>query len=78
MNKILIIINREFSTRVRKKTFLVVTIFVPILFTVFYAFLMWMLLKDDNEKRMIAVVNESRLEKPLEPINNTHFVYVDH
>ena len=78
MNKILIIINREFSTRVRKKTFLVVTIFVPILFTVFYAFLMWMLLKDDNEKRMIAVVNESRLEKPLEQINNTHFVYVDH
>ena len=77
MNKTLIIINREFSTRVRKKTFLAVTIFVPILFTVFYAFLMWMLLKDDNERRAIAVINESALAAPLEQINNTSFVYVD-
>ena len=57
MNKILIIINREFTTRVRKKTFLVVTIFVPILFALFYAFLMWMLLRDDSQERTIAVIN---------------------
>ena len=57
MNKTLIIIGREFSTRVRKKSFLVLTIFVPILFAIFYAFLMWMLLKDDTQQRKIAVVN---------------------
>ncbi|MDY5533041.1 ABC transporter permease [Butyricimonas virosa] len=77
MNKILIIINREFTTRVRKKTFLVVTIFVPILFALFYAFLMWMLLRDDSQERTIAVINESTLETPLQKINNTSFTYVD-
>ena len=71
MNKIFIIISREFSTRVRKKTFLVVTIFVPILFALFYAFLMWMLLRDDTQKRTIAVINESTLKTPFQKINNT-------
>ena len=45
MNKILIIIGREFSTRVKKKSFLITTIAVPLLFVAFYAFLMWMMLK---------------------------------
>lgn len=64
MNKTFIIISREFSTRVRKKSFLVVTIFVPILFILFYAFLMWLMLKDDTQERKIAVVNASTLERP--------------
>ena len=45
MNKTLIIIGREFTTRVRKRSFLVLTLVVPILLAGFYAFLMWMLLK---------------------------------
>ena len=73
MNKTFIIISREFSTRVRKKTFLLVTVFVPILFILFYAFLMWMMLKDDTQERRIAVVNASSLENPLKTINNTKF-----
>lgn len=77
MNKTFIIISREFSTRVRKKTFLLVTVFVPILFILFYAFLMWMMLKDDTQERRIAVVNASSLENPLETINNTKFEYTD-
>ena len=77
MNKTLIIIGREFSTRVRKKSFLVLTIVVPILLAGFYAFLMWMLLKDDTQERKIAVVNLSHIEKPLEKINNTIFDYTD-
>lgn len=77
MNKTFIIISREFSTRVRKKTFLLVTVFVPILFILFYAFLMWMMLKDDTQERRIAVVNASSLENPLKTINNTKFEYTD-
>lgn len=77
MNKILIIIGREFSTRVRKKSFLVLTIFVPILFALFYAFLMWMLLKDDTQERKIAVINHSSIENPLERVNNNTFNYAD-
>lgn len=77
MNKTLIIIGREFSTRVRKKSFLILTIFVPILFAVFYAFLMWMLLKNDSQQRKIAVVNLSPIETPFQQVNNNTFDYQD-
>lgn len=75
MSKIWIIVNREFMTRVRKRSFLVMTIFVPILLGVFYAFLLWLLLRDDNQARTIAVVNESGVETPLEDVGRTRFVY---
>lgn len=75
MNKTLIIIGREFTTRVKKKSFLVLTLVVPILMASFYAFLMWMLLKDDTQERKIAVVNHSAIEQPFQKINNTTFDY---
>lgn len=75
MNKTLIIIGREFTTRVRKKSFLILTLTVPILLAAFYAFLMWMLLKDDTQERRIAVVNHSAIENPLEKVNNNTFEY---
>lgn len=77
MNKTFIIISREFTTRVRKKSFLILTIFVPILLAAFYAFLMWMLLKDDTQERKIAVFNASVIETPLEKVNNNTFIYPD-
>lgn len=77
MNKTLIIIGREFTTRVRKKSFLILTLIVPILMAGFYAFLMWMLLKDDTQERRIAVVNHSDIETPFQQINNTTFEYVE-
>lgn len=77
MNKILIIIGREFSTRVKKKSFLITTIAVPLLFVAFYVFLMWMMMKKDTQERQITVINASCIEKPLEKINNTNFIYSD-
>ena len=77
MNKTLIIIGREFTTRVRKRSFLVLTLVVPILLAGFYAFLMWMLLKDDTQDRKIAVINQSVLETPFEQINNNTFEELD-
>ncbi len=77
MNKTWIIIGREFSTRVRKKSFLVLTLVVPLLMAGFYAFLMWMLLKDDTQERRIAVANRSAIETPFRQINNTVFEYTE-
>lgn len=77
MNKTLIIIGREFSTRVRKKSFVILTLIVPILLAGFYAFLMWMLLKDDTQVRNIAVVNKSTIENPFSKINNNTFEYTE-
>ena len=78
MHKTLIIIHREFSTRVRKKSFLVITILVPMLFILFYAFLIWIMTKEDSQERVIAVVNVSPVEQPLKQINNTRFEYLSH
>ncbi|MGL5682784.1 MAG: ABC transporter permease [Marinifilaceae bacterium] len=77
MNKTFIIIEREFTTRVKKKSFIILTILVPILMVLFYAFLIWMMLKDDTQERVIAVINESTIESPVQDINNTTFISLD-
>jgi ABC-2 type transport system permease protein len=76
MNKILIIIKREFLTRVKKKTFIVLTIAVPFLFAAFYAFMIWMMLNKDTEIRKIAVINESTVEAPVESNEYTKYEYL--
>lgn len=77
MNKILIIIKREFLTRVKKKSFLVLTIAVPILVAAFYAFLMWMMLSKDTETRKIAVINQSQIEVPVTSNEYTKYEYLE-
>lgn len=75
MNKIFIIIRREFLTRVKKKSFLLVTILVPVLMAAFYAFMIWMMLKEDTEKRNIAVINKSNIEQIVNSNEYTTFEY---
>ena len=75
MNKILIIIKREFLTRVKKKSFLLVTILVPVLMAGFYAFMVWMMLKEDTEKRNIAVINKSNIEEIVNSNEYTKYEY---
>ncbi len=75
MNKIFIIIQREFLTRVKKKSFLFITILVPFLFAAFYAFMIWIMLKEDTEKREIVVINQSNIENVVESNTYTSFKY---
>ena len=77
MNKILIIIQREYLSRVKKKSFLLLTFLTPILIAAIYAFMIWMMMKDDTEKRTIGVINESELVKPVESKNFTTFEYLE-
>lgn len=77
MNKTFIVIGREFTTRIRKRSFLILTLAVPVLLAAFYAFMMWMILKDDTQERKIAVVNRSGIDEPLSKVNNTTFEYTD-
>lgn len=77
MNKILIIIQREYLSRVKKKSFLILTFLTPILIAGIYAFLMWMMLRDDTEKRTIGVINESELVAPVQSQEFTTFEYLN-
>ena len=59
MNKTFIIAQREFMTRVRKKTFLLSTILMPLLIFGFYAILIYFQVSSDNYK--IAVLDQSNM-----------------
>lgn len=75
MNKIFIIIKREYLSRVKKRSFLILTFLTPLLIAGIYAFMIWMIMKDDTEKRNIAVINESSLEQPVSSTEFTSFQY---
>lgn len=61
MNKILLIIQREYLTRVRKRSFLLTTILVPIVIIGFYAAIIAVAVSDTSEREKIAVIDEANL-----------------
>ena len=60
VNKIVLVIKREFLTRVRKPSFWILTIIVPILLAALYAIPIYLALKP-AEKSVVMVVDESGL-----------------
>jgi len=60
MNKILLVIQREYLTRIQKKSFWIASLLGPILITAIYAVPIWLSLQDKEVKR-IEVVDESGL-----------------
>ena len=59
MNKIGLIIKREYMTRVRKRSFLILTFLGPILMAAIYIIPIMLALNASNENMRIAVVDES-------------------
>ncbi|HAM97400.1 MAG TPA: ABC transporter permease [Marinilabiliales bacterium] len=60
-NKIATIIAREYNTRVRKKSFLIMSIVGPILFAGLMVTPAWMAQMEDTEEKLIAVADSSHL-----------------
>lgn len=58
MNTIFLIIKREYMVRVRKKSFIIMTILGPLLIFGFYAIIGWAAVSSINQKK-IAIVDES-------------------
>jgi len=59
MNKIGLIIGREYFTRVKKKSFLLTTILVPLVIMGFYVAIVAIAVKGGSEKQMIGIVDEA-------------------
>ena len=59
MSKISLIIQREYTTRVKKKSFIVMTIIGPILFAAMMVLPGWFASMEDTDKKSIAVVDET-------------------
>ncbi len=61
MNKSLLILKREYLTRVKKKSFIVITLLVPFLMVAMFALIIWLSASSDKKERSIAVFDESTL-----------------
>lgn len=61
MNNTLLILKQEYLKRVKKKSFIVLTILVPFLFIGMFALIIFLSVNNDKEERTIAVYDESTL-----------------
>ncbi|HEC43074.1 MAG TPA: ABC transporter permease [Bacteroides sp.] len=61
MNKIGLIIRREYLTRVRKRSFIIMSILGPLIFAGFMVIPAWMAMSEDQDLKKIAIVDSSNL-----------------
>ena len=61
MNKISLIIKREYLTRVKKKSFIIMSIIGPLLFASFMVVPAWLSQVEDKERKIIAVIDNSHI-----------------
>ncbi|MCF6333523.1 MAG: ABC transporter permease [Draconibacterium sp.] len=61
MNKTLLILKQEYLKRVKKKSFIILTLLVPFLMAGMFALIIFLSLNNDKEERTIAVYDESTL-----------------
>lgn len=77
MKKILIIIKREYLTRVRKRSFIVMTIIGPVLMAALIIGPAWLAKMEDNEIKTIAVIDSSKIfENAIPETEFIRFVYL--
>ena len=61
MNKTLLILKNEYLKRVKKKSFIILTLLVPFLFAGMFALIILLSINNDKKERTIAVFDESTL-----------------
>jgi ABC-2 type transport system permease protein len=78
MNKILLIIQREYLSRVKKKSFIVMTLLGPIIVAAFYGLIIYFSIQGvSGSFNNIAVVSENKtLTEKLVSTKNTGYTYV--
>lgn len=59
MNKIWLVIQREYLTRVRKKSFIIMTILGPLLLALFYAALIFIAISEEERAHQVMVIDKS-------------------
>jgi len=79
MNKIAIIIKREYLTRVRKKSFIIMTILAPLLMAGFVILIPLIMLSGDKELKKIAIIEErtSIFKNIIPDTKDEKFIYLD-
>lgn len=77
MRKIRIIIVREYLTRIKKKSFIIMSILGPILMAALFIVPAWVATLEDDEDKLIAVIDSSHLFYHIIPeTEKIHFIYL--
>lgn len=76
MNKTFIIIQREFLSRVKKKTFLLSTILLPILIFGLYGLIIYFSVKSEDNIRVAIVDSKGLLENKIQSDNAMSFTFL--
>jgi ABC-2 type transport system permease protein len=74
MNKTWIIVQREFLTRVKKKTFLVTTILLPLLIFGFYAMMIYFSVKGADDYK-VALVDKANIFNNSNPSSDKEIIF---
>jgi ABC-2 type transport system permease protein len=79
MNKISVIIKREYVTRVRKKSFIIMTVLAPLLMAALFVLLPVLMMNQDGESKKIAVVedNADLFKGVIKNTQDAEFVYLE-
>lgn len=78
MNKIWLITKREYSTRVKNKTFLLTTFLAPIGLLIFFVALGFVMKQGSDDKKTIYVMDQQNLlDKSIDSRKNLDFVFTD-
>ncbi len=79
MNKISVIIKREYVTRVRKKSFIIMTILAPLLMAVIVVLPTFIMMNQDGDLKKIAVIedNSDLFKGVLKNTKDAEFVYLE-
>jgi ABC-2 type transport system permease protein len=77
MNKTILILRQEYLKRVKKKSFIILTILVPLIFIGMFALIIYLSVQDDKQERVIAVYDESTLfQGQLEQDDYTRYHFI--
>jgi ABC-2 type transport system permease protein len=61
MKKIILVAKREYWTRVRKRSFIIMTIITPLLFAGLIGAMLWIAIYDQGDEKVIAIIDDSGL-----------------
>ena len=78
MSKLLLIIQREYLTRVKKKSFILTTILTPLAFLVFFIIVGFIFSYQSDDKKNIVIVDEFQiLNNQIADASNAYFTFSD-
>ena len=77
MGKILLILQREYLTRVKKKSFIVMTLLGPILLGAVMIIPMWLAMNSASDQKILVVDESSIFKNKLEDGEKIKFDYLD-